>query len=76
MDADNRASKFSEVQNLNQNFKYKLVTTQVTMSKTNTFLWILHSKMHTNQSQTDIVKYVQYIVCGHIYVAKENGARD
>lgn len=46
------------------------------MSRTNTFLWTLHSGMHTKQSQIALVKYVQYTVCGHIYAAKENGARD
>jgi len=58
----NRAGTFSQIQNLNKNFKYELVTTQVTMCKTNTFLWMLHRRMHTKQSQTDFLKYVQWSV--------------
>lgn len=35
------------------------------MSRTNTFFWILHRRVHAKQSLTDLVKYVQYMVCGH-----------
>lgn len=37
MDSVIRASKSPQIQNLNQNVKYKLVTTQLTMSRTNIF---------------------------------------
>lgn len=70
MDRVIRASKSPQVQNLNQNIKYKLVTTQVTMSRTNTFLWTLHRQLHIKQSQADLVKYDQYMFCGQVCAAK------